>query len=1099
MKRILALLLALIMVIVTFASCDIGGNTCSHIDEVADHLCDKCGASMGVHADKANDGDHRCDQCKAVMSLCEDTNKDHKCDECGAVTDEHFDNANDGDHLCEYCNQTVSGCWDSNKDGYCDECGKKINTGMNSDNNTDNNTNDNQNNDQDIQIPESFDTTTPITITFYHTMGQNLRDVLDRYIVEFNELYPNITVKHEQVGGYDDVRDQIKTEIAVGGQPNIAYCYPDHVALYNLAKATASLDNLISSTMTVKRADGTTETLGLTQSQIDDFIEGFYNEGKAFGDGKMYSMPLSKSTEVLYYNKTFFDKHNLKVPKTWDEMEAVCAKIKEIDPDCIPLGYDSESNWFITMCEQMNSPYTSATGDYFLFNNETNRNFVKKFREWYQKGYVTTQEISGGYTSGLFTKSENEAGKSYMSIASSAGATHQRPTWVNGEYPFEVGIATVPQVDPANPKVISQGPSLCIFNKSNSQEVLASWLFVKFLTTNVEFQAEFSMVSGYLPVIKSTKNHLIYKTHFLDKANGGDNITALAAKVGLEQENAYFVSPAFNGSSAARNQVGTLMQKCFTSNTNYVDKMISDNFAEAIDECIYQMGENYSQINTLNSATNYLYLLYSDTVDKNHKDYDVISTLTIGNNSYNVNWTVEVTNGDPNSITVKNSTNKGFYTIDIDETTENDIFYILNATLSDENGNTSQTSFYCKVRARNLYTYNEYILAKDETWISVRGIIAGIMAKSDGDKENSLFLQDLNNEGGFYIYGLEKDPITELNLKVGMTVEADGNKTNYNGTHELKNTQITVIDSSIKDVIPVDYTEIFKAAEKTDDANLVAKQALLVTIKGVEVTDQDIGNGYYKFKLDGVESYVRISSSSNCTTKAEAETMKANHTAKKGYTADVTGIVQIYNGAFYLIPVSADAFSNFVLGGKTLAEQITYEIGKLAIPAEVAYNKDLTLPLKGVYFAGVTLSYAVTGNCLAYDAATGKLTVNAEATDKKGTITVTATAEGATAVTEIFEITIVEPSNIFDVLQKADGEEVTVKGIVINVKEAWNDQYGNMSYTIMDDAGRALYIYRTRLQAEVGDFVTVTGKMATYGGARQIGQGSTGEKGTADG
>ena len=140
----------------------------------------------------------------------------------------------------------------------------------------------------DFVIPEGgFDTTTPVTITFYHTMGQHLRDVLDRYIAEFNQLYPNITVVHEQVGGYDDVRDQIKTQLAVGAQPNIAYCYPDHVALYNVAKGTVALDTLIASQLTVNRADGSTEQLGLTQAQIDDFIKGYYDEGKQFGDGKM--------------------------------------------------------------------------------------------------------------------------------------------------------------------------------------------------------------------------------------------------------------------------------------------------------------------------------------------------------------------------------------------------------------------------------------------------------------------------------------------------------------------------------------------------------------------------------------------------------------------------------------------------------------------------------------------------------------------------------------------------------------------------------------------------------------------------------------------
>ena len=438
----------------------------------------------------------------------------------------------------------------------------------------------------DFVIPENGYDGSEVTIKFYHTMGANLREVLERYIVEFNKIYPNIHIEHEQVGGYDDVRDQIKTEITVGNQPNIAYCYPDHVALYNLAKAVVTLDDLIASDIPVTGADGSTSVLGLTDAQVADFIKGYYEEGQQFGDGKMYTLPLSKSTEVLYYNKTFFDANGLTPPKTWDEMEALCQKIKQIDPNCIPLGYDSESNWFITMCEQYGSDYTSATGEHFLFDNETNRDFVARFHDWYQKGYVTTQELSGAYTSELFKAQEGI--KSYMSIGSSAGATHQRPDKVNDAYPFDVAITTIPQVNAENPKVISQGPSLCIFKKDNPQEVIASWLFVKYLTTTVEFQAEFSMASGYVPVIKSVGENEIYKSEFLDKANGGDYISALSAKVCLAQEAAYYTSPAFNGSSTARDQVGLLMQKCLSSDAKDVDAMIEEAFDDAVAECKYQ-------------------------------------------------------------------------------------------------------------------------------------------------------------------------------------------------------------------------------------------------------------------------------------------------------------------------------------------------------------------------------------------------------------------------------------------------------------------------------------------------------------------------------
>ena len=132
----------------------------------------------------------------------------------------------------------------------------------------------------DFEVPAEGYDGSEVTIKFYHTMGSNLTGVLDAYIAEFNQLYPNIHVEYTSVGGYDDVRDQVSTEITVGNQPNIAYCYPDHVALYNLARAVQTLDTLIDSEVVVTRADGSTETLGLTAEQKADFIEGYYNEGR---------------------------------------------------------------------------------------------------------------------------------------------------------------------------------------------------------------------------------------------------------------------------------------------------------------------------------------------------------------------------------------------------------------------------------------------------------------------------------------------------------------------------------------------------------------------------------------------------------------------------------------------------------------------------------------------------------------------------------------------------------------------------------------------------------------------------------------------------
>ena len=50
-----------------------------------------------------------------------------------------------------------------------------------------------------------------------------------------------------------------------------------------------------------------------------------------------------------------------------------------------------------------------------------------------------------------------------------------------------------------------------------------------------------------------------------------------------------------------------------------------------------------------------------------------------------------------------------------------------------------------------------------------------------------------------------------------------------------------------------------------------------------------------------------------------------------------------------------------------------------------------------------------------------------------------------------------------------------------------------MSVTIADDEGNTLYVFRLSTQVNINDIITVSGKMATYNGNRQIGAGATAE------
>ena len=434
----------------------------------------------------------------------------------------------------------------------------------------------------DYEIPNGGYDGSPVTIKFYHQMGAALQQILNDAIYEFNKLYPNISIEHQAISSYDDLTKQLSQDTSMSDTPNLAYCNPEQIALFHQYGSLIALDHLMGD-----------ETLGFTNAQLSDFIPGFLEEGRQFGDGSMYSLPISKSTDVLYYNKTFFDEHGLTVPTTWNEMEEVCKKIKEIDPNSIPLGYDSDSNWFINMCLQSGSDYTSSTGEHYIFNNDTNQAFAARFRSWYEKGWVTTKALYGEYTSSLFSGTNSYGDPSgkrcYMCISSTSEAIYQQPSYSGGKFEFEVGISTLPQVDPSTPKAVFQGPSVCIFKSEDINEVLASWLFAKYLATDVTFQAAVSMHTGNIPVIRSVQNNPIYQYYLKNSSTG--NIQAYAIKTALAQFDAYTPLPAFPGCDAAQTQVGLMMQKCLVAQAPNVDTMIKQAFEDAVAECKKHSGQ----------------------------------------------------------------------------------------------------------------------------------------------------------------------------------------------------------------------------------------------------------------------------------------------------------------------------------------------------------------------------------------------------------------------------------------------------------------------------------------------------------------------------
>lgn len=81
---------------------------------------------------------------------------------------------------------------------------------------------------------------------------------------------------------------------------------------------------------------------------IDVYVEnaGLVGGRKGYLKGKtagLYGMPFGAETSILAYRKDIFEKHNLKVPETYDELLDVACRIPELEPGMGGLATRSES------------------------------------------------------------------------------------------------------------------------------------------------------------------------------------------------------------------------------------------------------------------------------------------------------------------------------------------------------------------------------------------------------------------------------------------------------------------------------------------------------------------------------------------------------------------------------------------------------------------------------------------------------------------------------------------------------------------------------------------------------------------------------------
>jgi len=432
-----------------------------------------------------------------------------------------------------------------------------------------------------------------ITITYENTTGKTTQPYLENYIKEFNEKYPQYkAVPSYFSGSYNELKEDVIKGFSAGSYPDLVQCYPDHVAEYlNYGKAV-DVSQFI---------DSSDASIALSPADKADYISAFMDEGTKYSVSGTYSLPNSKSSELMFWNKDVLNGLKLNMTGhvvnegralgqdyfdnlTWEELfnnfcpaivaynDSLAADKKILKTDQAyhsVFAYDSDDNLFITLAEQYGYAYTSinqTTGKGSAdFNNDNMKALLKTFHDAANNGYIISKgSAANNYTNTYFTKQNT-----LFSVGSTGGVKYQ----FDATNAMDVGVARIPHAAGKDPKVISQGPSVCVLSHGTDEtaklRAKGAYLLWKTMTT-AKNSVNWALNSGYMPIRTSNYSETSYTEANDETTKDLKTLDRLMARSNTYTQKILgemYSSPVFLGSSTCRNCAAALMTYALTKGT----------------------------------------------------------------------------------------------------------------------------------------------------------------------------------------------------------------------------------------------------------------------------------------------------------------------------------------------------------------------------------------------------------------------------------------------------------------------------------------------------------------------------------------------------
>ncbi len=337
---------------------------------------------------------------------------------------------------------------------------------------------------------------TPVTLTMWHVYGSQTESPLNELIDEFNRTEgkeKGVTVSVVSVSNSTDI-DAALIASANGDPGSVAL--PDLFTAYPRIAEKIGADRLLD------------WKAYYNEKELSEYVPDFLNEG-LFGE-QLFMLPIAKSTELCFVNKTLFDRFAAENGATIDDMRS----FEKLFALCDAYYDWSEGQTLF----QINDFYhyflvnVASLGDTFIKNGKIDFDSEAFRRVWLPMAHAGIYGglcVQDGYASDRWKTAEV-----LSNIGSSAGILYLRDYVTysdNTTENIETAILPYPSFEGTSPAAVQRGTGLFAIRSDDERRNKAAALFASWITRS-SHNVEFVTQTGYLPVTNEGMSALLANT-----------------------------------------------------------------------------------------------------------------------------------------------------------------------------------------------------------------------------------------------------------------------------------------------------------------------------------------------------------------------------------------------------------------------------------------------------------------------------------------------------------------------------------------------------------------------------------------------------------